>query len=62
VTLTAAALEAASHVVFLAVGAEKAGPVARALSGRASTETPASLIRSRKRTTALVDRAAAAWL
>jgi Glucosamine-6-phosphate isomerases/6-phosphogluconolactonase len=36
VTLTPTALEPASHVVFLAVGAEKAGPVARALAGRAS--------------------------
>jgi 6-phosphogluconolactonase len=63
VTLTPRALAVASHVVFLAVGAEKAGPVALALSGKASAATPASLVRSRRgRTTAVVDRAAAAWL
>jgi 6-phosphogluconolactonase/glucosamine-6-phosphate isomerase/deaminase len=43
--------------------AAKAAPLARALSGAASPMTPASLVRSRRgRTTALVDRAAAAWL
>jgi 6-phosphogluconolactonase len=63
VTLTPRTLAVASHVVFLAVGAEKAGPVALALSGKASAATPASLVRSRRgRTTAVVDRAAAAWL
>lgn len=63
VTLTPAALAEAAHVVFLAVGAEKAEPVLRALSGAPSPTTPASLVRSRSgTTTAIVDAAAASWL
>ena len=63
VTLTPEALAEAGHVVFLAVGAEKSAPVMQALSGAPSPTTPASLVRSRKgTTTAIVDRAAAAWL
>jgi 6-phosphogluconolactonase len=63
VTLTPEALAEAAHVVFLAVGAEKSAPLMRALSGTSSPTTPASLVRSRSgTTTAIVDRAAAAWL
>ena len=63
VTLTPEALAEAAHIVFLAVGAEKSAPLMRALSGTPSPTTPASLVRSRSgTTTAIVDRAAAAWL
>jgi 6-phosphogluconolactonase len=63
VTLTIPALEAASHVVFLAVGAEKAEAVRRAFAEEPSRETPASLVRSRDgRTTAILDAAAASLL
>jgi 6-phosphogluconolactonase len=63
VTLTLPVLRAAKTVVFLAVGAEKAAAVARALGDEPDHATPASLIRSESGTTvALVDRAAAAGL
>jgi 6-phosphogluconolactonase len=63
VTLTIPALESASHVVFLAVGAEKADAARRAFAGEPSRETPASLVRSRRgRTTAILDTAAASLL
>jgi 6-phosphogluconolactonase len=58
VTLTPPTLTGAQHVVFLAVGPEKAEAVARAC-GEPDPATPASLIRGRQ-TTAILDRAAAA--
>jgi len=63
VTLTIPALEAGAHVVFLAVGTEKAEPARRAFGEKASRATPASLVRSRLgTTTAILDRAAASLL
>jgi 6-phosphogluconolactonase len=63
VTLTRDALGDGEHVVFLAVGADKAEAVTRAFADAPSAATPASLVRSRAgTTTALLDRAAAASL
>ena len=63
VTLTIPALEAGSHVVFLAIGEEKAAAVRRAFAEEPSRMTPASLVRSRHGTTTVIlDRAAAALL
>lgn len=63
VTMTLAALASARHVVFMAVGREKAVAVRRAFAETPSPATPASLVRSaRGRTTAIVDREAAAEL
>lgn len=63
VTLTIPALASGAHVVFLAVGAEKAPAVRRAFSEEPSSATPASLIRSRGgTTTAILDAAAASLL
>ena len=63
VTVTIPALNAASTVVFLALGAEKAEAVGRAFGADPSPATPASLVRSSSGTTiALLDRAAAARL
>jgi 6-phosphogluconolactonase len=61
VTLTPPTLREARHVIFLAVGAEKAKAVRLAFEGEPDPATPASLIRGR-RTTAILDRAAAAAL
>jgi 6-phosphogluconolactonase len=61
VTLTPPPLRAADHVVFLVVGGDKADAVRRAFGERPNPATPASLIRGR-RTTAILDRAAAAEL
>jgi 6-phosphogluconolactonase len=63
VTLTIPALSAAREVVFLAVGPDKAEAARRAFAEPASPETPASLVRATSgRTTAILDRAAAAHL
>ena len=63
ITLTIPALEAGAHVVFLAVGEEKAIAAQRAFAGDPSGMTPASLVRSLDgRTTVILDRAAAALL
>lgn len=63
VTMTIPALEVADEVVFLAVGADKAGAAQRAFAGPPSRAIPASLVRStRGRTVAVLDRAAAARL
>ncbi|MGI8974465.1 MAG: 6-phosphogluconolactonase, partial [Gaiella sp.] len=60
VTMTIPTLTAAPHVVFLAVGTDKAEPVRRAFFARGSPTTPASLVRSAAgRTTAILDEAAA---
>ena len=50
VTLTIPALESGSHVVFLAVGEEKAVAARRAFAEEPSKATPASLVRSRSGT------------
>jgi 6-phosphogluconolactonase len=61
VTMTPPMLDNADLVLFLVTGAEKAEAAARAFTGPARPETPASLIRSRGgRTVAVLDRAAAA--
>lgn len=61
VTMTLPFLAGAAHVVFLAIGADKAGPARRAFAESPSPSTPASLLRSRTgRTTAILDAAAAA--
>lgn len=63
VTMTIPALAAGTHVVFLAVGAEKATAVRRAFQEPPTPETPASLVRSATgTTTAILDTAAAALL
>jgi 6-phosphogluconolactonase len=54
VTLTIPALAAAEHVVFLVVGADKAGPARRAFAEPPSIETPASLVRSSRGTTSVI--------
>ena len=63
VTLTIPALEAGAHVVFLAVGDDKAEPARRACGEPPSRSTPASLVRSRHGTTTIIlDEAAAALM
>jgi 6-phosphogluconolactonase len=63
VTMTPPMLEDADLVLFLVTGASKAEAAARAFAGPGSTDTPASLIRSRHgRTLAVLDRPAAALI
>lgn len=63
VTMTLPFLASAAHVVFLAVGDDKAGPVRRAFAEAPSAATPASLLRAASgHTTAILDAAAAALL
>ena len=63
VTLSVPALRSASEIVFVVSGEAKAEAAARAFAGKASLETPASLVRSQRgRTVAILDRAAAAKL
>jgi 6-phosphogluconolactonase len=63
VTMTIPALESGAHVVFLAVGEEKAVAVRHAFGEEPSRMTPASLVRSRRGTTTVIlDRAAALLL
>jgi 6-phosphogluconolactonase len=63
VTLSLPVLRAADEVLFLLAGEEKADAAARAFAGEPSPDTPASLVRARSgRTTAILDRAAAAKL
>jgi 6-phosphogluconolactonase len=63
VTMTLPLLCSAEEVLFLVSGEAKADAVRRAFAGPASPETPASLVRARTgRTTAILDRAAAAEL
>jgi 6-phosphogluconolactonase len=61
VTLTLPALRAANEVLFVVSGESKADAARRAFAAQPSPETPASLVRAESgRTTAIVDRAAAA--
>ena len=63
VTMTLPVLSAASKVVFLVLGEQKADAVARAFAGEPDAATPASLLRSQEgETIVLLDRAAAARL
>jgi 6-phosphogluconolactonase len=63
VTMTIPALASAAHVVFLAVGTEKADAVHRAFRAPPSRAVPASLVRSTSgRTTVVLDRDAARLL
>lgn len=61
VTLTLPAIEDAAHVVFLATGQAKADAARRAFAEPPGEGTPASLARGR-RTSAILDRAAASHL
>jgi 6-phosphogluconolactonase len=61
VTLTPPPLRAARHILFLVVGEEKVEAVRRTFAEEPDPGTPASLIRG-ERTTALLDREAAAQL
>jgi 6-phosphogluconolactonase len=63
VTLSIPALCSAREILFALAGEEKADAARRAFAGEPSPATPASLVRSRTgRTTAILDRAAAAEL
>jgi 6-phosphogluconolactonase len=63
VTLTIPVLTSAREIVFAVSGAEKADAARRAFASKPSPKTPASLVRARNgRTTAILDRAAAAEL
>jgi 6-phosphogluconolactonase/glucosamine-6-phosphate isomerase/deaminase len=63
VTLSIPALTSARVIVFALGGAEKADAARRAFAEEPSPETPASLVRATNgRTTAILDRAAAAKL
>jgi 6-phosphogluconolactonase len=63
VTLGLPALNSGREIVFGVSGAEKAAAARRAFASEPSLDTPASLVRSRNgRTTAILDRAAAAEL
>ena len=63
VTMTLPALTAPAHVVFMVVGERKADAARRAFAEQPSALVPASLVRSATgRTTAILDREAAALL
>jgi 6-phosphogluconolactonase len=63
VTLSVPALRSAAEILFLITGESKAEATRHAFRGEPSPAAPASLVRSdRGRTTAIVDRAAAAKL
>jgi 6-phosphogluconolactonase len=63
VTLSLATLRSAREILFLLAGEAKADAAGRAFGEKPSPETPASLVRARDgRTTAILDRAAAAKL
>jgi len=63
VTLGIAALSSAREIVFAVSGAEKAEAARRAFASTPSPDTPASLVRAQDgKTTAILDRAAAAKL
>ena len=61
VSLTIPVLRTAREILFVVSGAAKADAARRAFVEEASEDTPASLVRAQSgRTTAVVDRAAAA--
>jgi 6-phosphogluconolactonase/glucosamine-6-phosphate isomerase/deaminase len=63
VTMTLPTLQAGREILFLVTGHSKADAVRRAFGEEPSSETPASLVRARNgKTTAILDRAAAAKL
>jgi 6-phosphogluconolactonase len=63
VTLSLPALRSAREILFVLAGSAKADAARRAFAAESSPETPASLVRARSgRTTAILDRAAAAKL
>jgi 6-phosphogluconolactonase len=63
VTLSIPALNSAGEILFALSGAEKAEAARRAFASQPGPETPASLVRAQNgRTTAILDRAAAAGL
>jgi 6-phosphogluconolactonase len=63
VTLSLATLRSVREILFLLAGEAKADAARRAFAEKSSPETPASLVRARDgRTTAILDRAAAAKL
>jgi 6-phosphogluconolactonase len=63
VTLSIPALNSAREILFAVAGAEKADAARRAFTSKPGPDTPASLVRARDgRTTAILDRAAAAKL
>jgi 6-phosphogluconolactonase len=63
VTLSLPTLRSASEILFLLSGESKADAARRAFASKPSPETPASLVRATNgRTTAILDRAAAAML
>jgi 6-phosphogluconolactonase len=62
VTFTLPALRSGAFVVFLATGARKADAVARAFAEEPTHAVPASLVRGREHTLAVLDAAAAAQL
>ncbi len=63
VTLSVPALRSSREILFLLAGAAKADAARRAFVEKPSPETPASLVRAREgRSTAILDRAAAAKL
>ena len=63
VTLSLPTLRDAKEVLFLLAGSEKADAARRAFVDQPSEHTPASLVRAQSgRTTAILDRAAAAKL
>jgi 6-phosphogluconolactonase len=63
VTLSIPALNSAREIMFAVSGAEKAEAARRAFAAKPSPETPASLVRAHNgKTTAILDRAAAAKL
>jgi 6-phosphogluconolactonase len=63
VSLSLPTLRSAAELLFVVAGAEKADAVRRAFVEKPGPETPASLVRAKSgRTTAILDRAAAAGL
>ena len=63
VTLSLPTLRAAAEILFVVAGEDKADAVRRAFAAEPSETTPASLVRAESgRTTAILDRAAAAEL
>lgn len=62
VTMSLPTLRSGDEILFLLTGESKADAARRAFAEEPSPNTPASLVRARGRTTAILDRAAAAKL